>query len=72
MLSSVEDNSGAGVASVASSQSTPSAAATASPIATVGGGEGASGENGKIPPLVANGASNHTISDANQATVNAT
>eukprot|EP00986_Skeletonema_menzelii_P002419 scaffold652_cov142-Skeletonema_menzelii.AAC.6 len=73
MLSSeLNNNSGAGVASVASSQSTPSAAATASPIATVGGGEGDSGENGKIPSLVANGASNNTISDANQATVNAT
>lgn len=66
-----ENNSGAGVAGNASSQPTPSTAVAASPTATVGGGEGDSGENGNIAPLVANGESKHTVNDANQTTVSA-
>jgi len=71
--SNTEEKSGAGVANDASEQSTPTitVAAAASSIATVGDGELDSGDNGKEPPLVANGSSHHTINDANKTAVSA-
>jgi hypothetical protein len=69
MSNNTEEKSGAGVANDASEQSI---AVAASSIATVGGGESDSGDNGKEePPLVANGSSNHTINDAAKTAVSA-
>eukprot|EP00984_Skeletonema_dohrnii_P015563 scaffold6754_cov127-Skeletonema_dohrnii-CCMP3373.AAC.2 len=70
--SNTEEKSGAGVANDASEQSTPTiTVAAASTIATVGGGELDSADNGKEPPLVANGSSNHTINDVAKTAVSA-
>lgn len=72
IMDNTEENSGAGAANNdASSQLTPTTAVAtaASPIDATVGEEGGIGANGEKPPLIVNGASNHSINDADQTTV---